>query len=328
MQRRSFNHSSQGSTRRWVKGALPWLLACGFTLPIAGAVLADDPPPSVTVTAGDPGDLDVGDQATAPASATINNPPKAANEGTLDQHWTWSISTGDSDTVYIEHPDASSTTYHCEHDDPGDYSIQVTASVTLHDPATNTDYGPYSGSDTFGDTDPDNTGSSSPTPMSATTSNPQPMGTSGAKHYPVTLHYRTDKNGAPTNYPSTGPTKFGHLTDWPLKATLTKTGKPFTKGMLQETQSSVTVNVKYSDPHKIPYFSGPGGVGAPVSHYDGTFEDYNGSYTTVDTSQPPYSDTFWYSFSQTWVNSGPNAAPDNGFRVVHRQPEADRTTVG
>ena len=283
------------------------------------AAFAQSPPPapSVTVTAGDPGDLDCGDTATASASASLSNPPTGQNEATLAQHWTWSISTGDSSTVYIDHPDASSTTYHCEHDDPGDYSIQVTASVTLHDPATGTDYGPYSGSDTFGDTAVDPPiASAAPTSAQVMHGNQlSPNGVTGSKHYPARLHFHVTSIGKVAHIAYTGPT-WGFADDWRL-GTILKSGALFKNGTLAESfpTNAYHVNPKWSNVWPNPP------TPHSASHPNGYVEDTNREIVRIDTSP----DTHWFTADQHFTNSGPNGASDNYHTVSADQPTSSRT---
>jgi len=288
------------------------------------ATFAQSPPPapSVLVTAGDPGDLDCGDTGTASPSASLSNPPTGQNEATLAQHWTWSISTGDSSTVYIDHPDASTTTYHCEHDDPGDYSIQVTASVTLHDPATGTDYGPYSGSDTFGDTDAD------PLAVSATPSSAQamhgnqlsPQGATGSKHYPVSLHFHVTQINKTSHQIVVGPPSWG-TNDYYKLGVILKGGSLFTKGTLNENfpLAKYWVNPLYKQ-----YFPGPP-TAVSSAHPLGSLYDHNQVLCGADTTQPPYSDPHIFDAEQDFSNTGPNANSDNYHTLIYNATGVART---
>lgn len=294
-----------------------------FLLAALGVPKAFAQSTSVTVTAGDPGDLDCGDMATATASAIINNPPTAQNEGTLEQHWTWSINTGDSSTVYIDHPDASSTTYHCEHDDPGDYSIQVTASVTLHDPATGTDYGPYSGSDTFGDTasDPPATNGIPFSGETAASSHASPQSAPASKHYPARLHFRVTIIGKIAHIQYTahninGNLFWGFKDLWRLGTVYTKGGL-FKKGTLNE---SFPTSTYFPNPHWIQYFPNPPKP-VPGAHPNGYIEDTNHVEINRDTTP----DTHWFTVDQHFSNQGPDGAADNYHTDSADQPTSSRT---
>lgn len=318
--------------------AIPYALFLLAGIGISKAIAQSPPPPppapTVMVTAGDPGDLDCGDVATAPATASLDNPPTGKDEATLTQHWTWSIDVGDSSTVYVDHPDASTTTYHCEHDDPGDYTVTVTASVTLHDPATGTDYGPFSGSDTFGDIDvePSTAVAASTSGMVASGSKAAPQGTAKTKQYPVRLHFTAiNPSGVPfrnevlvANYSYQGRTwRYGHRTYYNLEYVL-KGNKPFTKGMGQEQFNNPQHNHKYfsvSGPQTYPevLILGIGDPEVPLPHPNGFFTDLNQSYSNKDTEQAPYKDSYWYDFGQYFVNTGPNGKSDNTFHLVCSQ---------
>ncbi len=251
--------------------------------------------PSVTVTADDLGDLDAGDQGTASASVTINNPPQPSKEGSIDTTYSWSIDAVSGGQVTVDNVNAPTTTVHAEFDDPGDYYYEVTCTVTCHDNNNNQDYGPYTDSDWVGDPDDAGATQSSSTPVRASASAaPQASGKQKRPSH-VVLHFSAiNPFGVPTSNDSIN---YGHHTHYLLELVL-KNNKPFTKGMVQEQFQDGQHNHKYfsfaGSPQTYPevQITGVGNPAPPVSHSDGFVNDTNSATSNVDTSAAPYKSVY------------------------------------
>jgi len=131
-----------------------------------------DAPPSVSMTADDPGDPDVFQQVTSKVHAKVDHLPSGHFAADLTATWTWSVvSVTHSDTVdgsfttdgvdlrlfslIGDNSDLTSpgATFHAEFAQDGYYEVEVQSSVKYHDNRTGDDLGPYGPGDIFlGDT--------------------------------------------------------------------------------------------------------------------------------------------------------------------------------
>lgn len=164
-------------------------------------------PPSVSMTADDPGDPDEFQEVTSKVHAKVNHLPSGHFAADLTATWTWpvvsvthsdtvdgSFTTDGVDTALFSvtgdnsDPVSPTATFVGEFDLSGFYEVEVQANVKYHDSRTGEDLGPYGPGDVYlGDPDDEpSAGSAATSSKTASIDGLEPNQTSGPP--PPTIH--------------------------------------------------------------------------------------------------------------------------------------------